>query len=139
MMKVVRSRVMTLSLLAMLTGTLLIPAWAAKVMDTPSLPKEFKRSTPGLKVTLLEFSAPWCASCVKLKPAVDKLEKEIGSRLNVVDLNITKPETQKYIEMYNLTSVPAYFLYDAAGKPIERIEREITPEELRSLVMKASR
>ncbi len=118
----------------LLSSCITLSAFAAGI---PDLPQEFRVKQPGLKVTVLEFSAPWCSSCRKLKPYVKVLKKETGDKMHLVDLNVEDPGTQKYIDKYGLATIPAYILYNAQGKPLQKVEREITPEELRSLVMDA--
>lgn len=102
-----------------------------------AIPKEFVNSKA--KVTMLEFSAPWCLSCKKLKPEVEALHKELGDKLVIHHLNIEKPETEKYINLYKIESAPTFIMYDAKGKQIQRIERDITPQELRSLIKAAAK
>lgn len=100
-----------------------------------TLPKAFQQT--GAKVTLLEFSAPWCLSCQKLQPEVKALEKQLGTKLHVQYLNIEKPETQRYIDLYKIESAPTFILYNAQGKLTQRIDHDITPMELRKLINKA--
>lgn len=103
----------------------------------PPLPKELQSKSHQEKLSVVEFSAPWCSSCIKLKPTVQSLRKELGNKLHFVPLNIEKPETQKYIDLYNLASAPTYILYSRKGEALERIERDLTPQELKSIVYKA--
>jgi thiol-disulfide isomerase/thioredoxin len=121
-------KLFTQSVLSATLALLLSPAIAL----AQPLPKEFAKSQA--QVTMVEFSAPWCLSCKKLKPDLEVLQKELGSKLVVHHLNIEKPETEKYINLYKIESAPTFILYNAQGKEVQRIERDITPVELRSLI-----
>jgi thiol-disulfide isomerase/thioredoxin len=100
------------------------------------LPNAFV-SNKSPKVTMLEFSTPWCLSCIKMKPHVEKLEKEMGAKLHVVYINMDKPESQKYVSQFKIESAPAFILFNSKGKQIYRIEREIAFPELKALITKA--
>lgn len=118
--------------LALIVGLVLgmpLAGWAQ------ALPKEFSKAAA--KVTVLEFSAPWCLSCKKLKPEVDKLQKEMGNKLVVHHLNVEKPETERYINLYKIDTAPSFIVYNGQGKLVQRVDKEITPEELRQLIKKA--
>jgi thiol-disulfide isomerase/thioredoxin len=98
------------------------------------LPKEFLTAKNPPKVTLLEFSAPWCLSCQKIKPTVEKLEKDLGSKLKVVYLNVDKPETQKYLSLYKIDSAPTFILFNAKGQQVKRVDEELTSEQFQKLI-----
>ncbi|MBY0405479.1 MAG: thioredoxin fold domain-containing protein [Cyanobacteria bacterium] len=123
------------TLLSTLLGGVLLGQMAAGWAT--ELPKELANAKAN--VTLLEFSAPWCLSCKKLKPEVEALQKELGPKLMIHHLNIEKPETQKYIELYKIESAPTFVLYDSKGKQLQRIEKDITPLELRTLIKTAAK
>ena len=101
----------------------------------PAIPSEFKAKS-AVKLTILEFSAPWCASCKKLKPTVEALNKQYGSSLNLVHVNVDDPASAKYQKQFDLVSVPTYVLYNGSNKPIEKIEREVSAKELKDIVAK---
>jgi thiol-disulfide isomerase/thioredoxin len=107
----------------------------SNLANAQALPKEFVK--PAAKITLLEFSAPWCLSCKKIKPEMDKIQKELGSKLTVYHLNVEEPKTEKYINLYKIDSAPSFILYNAKGKLVQRIDRDITGPELRKLILSA--
>jgi len=117
---------LTLSLLS-----LPLSAWAQQ------LPKEFLTVKNPPKITLLEFSAPWCLSCQKIKPTVEKLEKDLGTKLKVVYLNVDKPETKKYLSLYKIDSAPTFILFNAKGQQVKRVDDELTSEQFQKLIQTA--
>lgn len=133
-MKQLKEWILAGTLISAMVVALVPSAWAQQ-----ALPKEFQNMRAKPKVTMLEFSAPWCLSCKKLKPELEALQKEMGAKLQVYHLNIEQPETEKYINMYKIESAPTFILYDAQGKQLERIERDITGTELRSLIKSATK
>jgi len=62
---------------------------------------------------LLKFSAEWCGPCKKMKPIVEQVAKD--HNLEVVDLDIDRPENQQWVEAYEVQGVPTLVLEDTAG------------------------
>lgn len=104
-----------------------------------SLPKEFRKGKTAAKVTMLEFSAPWCASCKKLKPELTKLQKKFGANLVVHHINLESEAGEKQAESFGVDSIPTFFLYNKQYQLIQKIEKDITPEQLRSLITQAEK
>lgn len=127
--------VLALSLLTLSFMVLASQASWAQALPQELIPKAAKNA----QVTILEFSAPWCLSCKKLKPTVEALQKKMGAKLAVVHLNVDKPESEKYINQFAISSAPTFVVYDRHDKLVEKIERDITPTELEALVTRVSR
>jgi protein disulfide-isomerase A6 len=104
--------------------------------ELPPLPGPLKAVQPSVKVTLLEFSAPWCVSCQLLKPELKKLQSEMGPSLRIVDLNIEQPANQPYVKRYEILSTPTILLFNRSGKALQKLENDFTAKELRQLVLK---
>jgi thioredoxin 1 len=122
--------------LALLCGALSTPL----AFSMQTLPKAFQKGKTAAaipKTTLVEFSAPWCASCVKLKPELANLQKKYGTKLNVIHLNIEEDKTQPYIESFKIETAPTFFLYNNQYKLTKRIDGDISPAQLRELITKA--
>jgi thiol-disulfide isomerase/thioredoxin len=75
---------------------------------------------PAMKVAgqplLLEVQSPYCLGCVALKPAVDRLEKELQEKLVVRRVDIQSDEGRQLVEQYRVEFTPTFILFDAAGK-----------------------
>ena len=55
---------------------------------------------------LIEFWAPWCGYCRRLAPALDRLEKEIGDVVRIVQINVDKePELTRQYAVYVIPSM----------------------------------
>jgi thiol-disulfide isomerase/thioredoxin len=119
-----------------LAAALLLSLCGMAYADLPALPKALRSDKPSVKLTLLEFSAPWCVSCQVLKPELKKLSAETGPALNLVDMNIDKPASQKYVQAYEVYSTPTLILFDGSGKAIQKLENDVSPGDLRKIVLK---
>lgn len=109
--------------------------WALPLIGwAQPLPKEYQNLRTKPHLTLIEFSAPWCLSCKKLKPTLAELEEKLGTQLQVVRLNVEKPENAKYINRYRIESAPTFILFNGQGELIQRVETDLEPEELRQLI-----
>jgi thiol-disulfide isomerase/thioredoxin len=126
---------MTLVAVTLIGALMLLGKFSLNLSYAQALPKEFVK--PSAKITLLEFSAPWCLSCKKIKPEMDKIQKELGNKLTVYHLNVEEPKTEKYINLYKIDSAPSFILYNSKGKLVQRIDRDITGPELRKLILSA--
>lgn len=108
-------------------------------MALQTLPKEFQDNAKTARVTLIEFSTPYCASCKKLAPELKSLQKKYGSKLLVHLLNPELETMQKYVETFKVDTTPTFFLYNAHNKLIKRMNGDITPSQLRTLITKAAK
>jgi thiol-disulfide isomerase/thioredoxin len=129
--KLIKSFSQSLLVLALLITT--GPSFSASSM--PTRPKTMGTPKAPVKLTMLEFSAGWCVSCQLLKPEVKKLETEAGPALRVINLDIDQPASQPYVKAYRVLATPTIILFDAAGKPVQRLESDLKPGELRSIVL----
>ncbi len=67
---------------------------------------------------LIEFWAPWCGYCRRLAPALDRLEKEIGDVVRIVQINVDKePELTR---QYAVNVIPSMILF-RNGKGSEQL------------------
>ena len=59
--------------------------------------------------SVVEFWAPWCGYCRRLAPALDRLEKEIGDVVRIVQINVDKePELTR---QYAVNVIPSMILF----------------------------
>ncbi len=61
------------------------------------------------KLVLVDFYAPWCAPCKKMKPYLDELEKEMKDK--VILLRIDADENQLLFKDLKLETLPTLSLY----------------------------
>ena len=61
------------------------------------------------KPVLVDFWAEWCAPCRKVDPLLDEIAKEMGDKVQIVQLNIDEnPETTR---AYRVMSVPTLTIF----------------------------
>ncbi|MCA9211578.1 MAG: trypsin-like peptidase domain-containing protein [Planctomycetales bacterium] len=79
-------------------------------------------------VELLHFSAPWCHACQESEPAVRQLERDgfPVRHFNVDD----RPDLAR---RFRVQTVPSFILV-SSGKPIARLDRGVTFEQLSAFV-----
>jgi len=69
------------------------------------------------RLTLVDFSAPWCIPCRNMAPSVDALEKDKAGVLKV--LRINTDENQHLATELQVTGLPTVFIYKQ-GKVVWR-------------------
>ncbi|NJK30610.1 MAG: thioredoxin [Acaryochloris sp. RU_4_1] len=93
--------------------------------------KQFKNFTELLsesdKPLLVDFYATWCGPCRMLVPILDQVSALMKDQIQVV-----KIDTERYPALaseYNIHALPTLVLFKE-GKPIERIEGVLPPEDI---------
>lgn len=69
---------------------------------------DFNKLITGEKV-LVDFYAPWCSPCLKMKPMLDELTAAYAGKVKVVRLNID--ENKHLTKLLNVTNIPLFKLY----------------------------
>ena len=83
--------------------------------------------------TLVEFYADWCEACQAMAPAMETIEQEHRSRLDVVLLNVDNPRWQPEIDRYEVNGIPQLELFDATGTAVGRSLGARSAAELEAL------
>ena len=78
-----------------------------------SLPPEVALSNG--RPTILEFYADWCEVCREMAPAMLEMERQHGSALDVVLVNIDNPRWLDLTDRYDVTGIPQLNLFAADG------------------------
>ncbi|MBA3815248.1 MAG: thioredoxin [Parachlamydiaceae bacterium] len=58
------------------------------------------------KPVIIDFWAPWCAPCMKMKPLFEELANELKEQYLFVSVNID--ESQQIAKTYDVTSIPTF-------------------------------
>ena len=82
----------------------------------------------GSKIVLVDFFAPWCRPCQKMKPELEKLEKEQSAALNV--LRIDADQNPDLAQQLKVDALPVVLIYKE-GKLLKRLEGYQSPDELK--------
>lgn len=82
---------------------------------------------------LLDFTAPWCGPCKRMKPIVEKLAKEYTGWLSLCEIDIQ--EMPEIAQKYHVLSVPTFvMLKDAEDKRPKMLMGSKTETQLKEFV-----
>lgn len=65
---------------------------------------------------ILDFTAPWCGPCQKMKPAVAQLTQS-GYPVRAVDY-----DKSPLVRKYGVTAIPTFVVVDSEGRELDRVE-----------------
>lgn len=72
------------------------------------------------KITFLEFGATGCVACRKMESVMEEVKQIYSNKVNVVFLNILKPENQILMKYYGIAAIPTQVLLNKEGKEFYR-------------------
>lgn len=81
-------------------------------------PVETARSTG--RPTIVEFGSDSCRSCREMKTVMEQLERDHGSRVNVVVIDLLSSKGRPLIRRYGIVMMPTQVVFDAGGVEIAR-------------------
>jgi thioredoxin len=88
-----------------------------------------KQLQAGNQVVLVDFFAPWCGPCKKMKPELEKLEKENAAALKVVRIDADQnPDLAKALKV---DALPVVLIYKE-GQMQKRLEGYQSPAQLKT-------
>ena len=70
-----------------------------------------------VKVTLIDFWAPWCGPCKIMDPIIDELEKELGDKLEIQRINVDEDPAKS--SQFGVMGIPTYVIMKE-GKEVSR-------------------
>lgn len=71
--------------------------------------QEYQALLQDERLVLVDFYAPWCAPCKKMKPYFDKITADMGDKVKVVRINIdSHPKLAKTLK---ISSIPVIKIY----------------------------
>lgn len=83
---------------------------------------------------LLEFQSPYCLGCTAIKPVVDNLEKELGSKIFIIRLNIQDQTGMELAPVYDFNFTPTFIFFDAEGNEVWRMIGNFDPQKVRESI-----
>ena len=98
----------------------------------------YNYSTNGLQyeVTFLEFGATNCSACKRMESVMEEISSKYQKRVNVVFMNIMKPENQNLMKYYGIATIPTQVLLDKNGEEFFRHSGFISATKLESQFQK---
>ena len=69
----------------------------------------------GPRPTLLEFYSENCGVCMAMQPAMDRLERDAGHRLQILRVNVKEPIGNEIADRYGVTFTPTFLLFNSLG------------------------
>jgi thioredoxin 1 len=72
------------------------------------------------EITFLEFGSTGCPACKRMESVMDEVRVKYPDKVNVVFLNILKPQNQLLMKYYGIAVIPTQVLLDKRGKEFFR-------------------
>lgn len=69
-----------------------------------------------------------------MKPIVDGIDNEFEDRLEVIRLDVQKPEAKPFMEKYGFEFTPTFILFDAEGQETWRSVGSLDSGRLREVI-----
>ncbi|HCY41029.1 MAG TPA: hypothetical protein DHV48_06685 [Prolixibacteraceae bacterium] len=82
------------------------------------------------QLTFLEFGSTGCSACKRMESVMTEIRTKYPQTVNVVFLNILKPENQDLMKYFGVAAIPTQVLLDKEGKEFFRHSGYISTEEL---------
>jgi len=82
------------------------------------------------EITFLEFGATGCVACRNMESVMEEVKQKYPDKVNVVFLNILKPESQNLMKLYGIAAIPTQVLLNKTGKEYYRHTGFLSSDEL---------
>lgn len=73
-------------------------------------------SGSSFEITFLEFGSKGCSACARIEGVMDEIREKYPDRVNVVFVNVLKPESQLLMKYYGIAAIPTQVLLNKEGK-----------------------
>lgn len=90
-------------------------------------PEEYEALIPSEGVVLVDIGAAWCPPCVKMKPVVEELQKDISLHFKLV--NIDAGLHTDIMQQLGVETIPSFVIYKNK-KPVWKKEGVVSKQEL---------
>ncbi len=87
-------------------------------------------------ITFLEFGATNCSACKRMESVMEDIRKKYPAHVNVVFLNILKPENQNLMKLYGIAAIPTQVLLNKNGEEYFRHTGFISTPDLEKEIIK---
>jgi thiol-disulfide isomerase/thioredoxin len=72
----------------------------------------------GTQPTLIQFYSSYCVGCMAIKPVVDQLEAEAGTRLRILRLSIDSEPGKTLKSEFDVVFTPTFYYFDKQGNKV---------------------
>jgi thioredoxin len=93
--------------------------------------QEYDKALQAQVPVLVNFFAPWCGPCRKMKPMLDELNQSAADKSKYMPLNAD--ENDALIKSLNVTEIPSFFIYQdgkQTWKHIGLVDKEMLIDQL---------
>ncbi len=90
----------------------------------------YSKHPSNYQITFLEFGATGCSACRQMEKVMEEVKKQYPEKVNVVFLNILKPESQTLMKYFGVAAIPTQVLLDKEAKEFFRHTGFYSTEEL---------
>jgi len=87
------------------------------------------------EITFLEFGAKGCSACKRMETVMDKVRNKYPNKVNLVFMNILKPESQDLMKYYGIAAIPTQILLNKDGKEYFRHTGYFSLKELTNKII----
>lgn len=83
------------------------------------------------KLVLVDFYAPWCGPCKKMKPYLEEIEKEMSDKVKVIRIDVDQhPELANQLRIQSIPELKLYKNGEQVWNNIGYIGKEIVVENI---------
>ncbi|RLD67869.1 MAG: hypothetical protein DRI95_04120 [Bacteroidetes bacterium] len=90
----------------------------------------YSKNDLNYEITFLEFGAKGCSACKRMESVMEEIQNKYPQQVNIVFLNIIKPENQILMKYYGISVIPTQVLLDKNGNEYFRHIGYYSSEEL---------
>ncbi len=75
----------------------------------------YNASGSSFEITFLEFGSKGCSACARMEGVMDEIREKYPAKVNVVFVNVLKPESQLLMKYYGIAAIPTQVLLNKEG------------------------
>jgi thioredoxin 1 len=90
----------------------------------------YSENNQDYEITFLEFGAKGCSACKRMESVMEEISTKYPKKVNVVFLNVLKPESQNLMKLYGIAAIPTQVLLNRNGKEFFRHTGYISSADL---------